>query len=74
MLFKYLILGRQQLNLQKYDEFSWKYMVEIAEYLKEKYPHIPVIMFPKGISAFIERGLVYGNFDVFGVDWEHQWR
>jgi uroporphyrinogen decarboxylase len=32
-------------------------MVEIAEYLKEKYPHIPVIMFPKGVAAFIERGL-----------------
>ena len=44
-------------------------MVEIAEYLKEKYPHIPVIMFPKGVASFIERGLVYGNFDVFGVDW-----
>ncbi len=53
----------------KYDEFSWKYMVEIAEYIKEKYPHIPVILFPKGVAAFIERGLVYGNFDVFGVDW-----
>jgi uroporphyrinogen decarboxylase len=52
-----------------YDEFSWKYMVEIAEYLKEKYPHVPVIMFPKGVAAFIERGKVYGNFDVFGVDW-----
>ncbi len=52
-----------------YDEFSWKYMVEIAEYLKEKYPHIPVIMFPKGVSAFIERGGVYGNFDVMGIDW-----
>ncbi len=52
-----------------YDEVSWKYMVEIAEYLKEKYPHIPVIMFPKGIAGFIERGLVYGDFDVFGVDW-----
>lgn len=51
----------------KYDEFSWKYMVEIAEYLKEKYPHIPVIMFPKGIPAFLDK--VYGNFDVFGVDW-----
>ena len=50
-----------------YDEFSWQYMVEIAEYLKEKYPHIPVIMFPKGIPAFLDR--VYGNFDVFGVDW-----
>ncbi len=53
----------------KYDEFSWKYMVEIAEFLKEMYPHIPVILFPKGIAAFVERGLVYGNFDVFGVDW-----
>ncbi|RXI28691.1 uroporphyrinogen decarboxylase [Aliarcobacter trophiarum] len=53
----------------RYDEFSWKYMVEIAEYIKVKYPHIPVIMFPKGVAAFIERGLVYGNFDVFGVDW-----
>jgi len=52
-----------------YDEFSWKYMVEIADYLKSKYPDTPIIMFPKGISAFIERGLVYGNFDVFGVDW-----
>jgi len=53
----------------KYDEFSWKYMVEIADYLKSKYPNIPIIMFPKGVTAFIERGLVYGNFDVFGVDW-----
>ncbi len=53
----------------RYDEFSWKYMVEIAEYIKEKYPHIPVIMFPKGISAFINMGGVYGNFDVLGIDW-----
>jgi len=55
------------IETEKYDEFSWKYMVEIAEYLKEKYPHIPIIMFPKGIPAFYDR--VYGNFDVFGVDW-----
>ena len=51
----------------KYDEFSWKYMVEIAEYLKERYPKVPVIMFPKGIPAFLDN--IYGNFDVFGVDW-----
>ncbi|MCF6309180.1 MAG: uroporphyrinogen decarboxylase [Sulfurimonas sp.] len=51
----------------KYDEFSWKYMVEIADYLKGKYPHIPIIMFPKGIPAFLDK--VYGNFEVFGVDW-----
>ena len=53
----------------RYDEFSWKYMVEIADYIKERYPDIPVIMFPKGVSAFINMGGVYGNFDVFGVDW-----
>jgi len=51
----------------KYDEFSWKYMVEIAEYIKEKFPHVPVILFPKGIAPFLDK--VYGNFDVFGVDW-----
>ncbi|MBD3808267.1 MAG: uroporphyrinogen decarboxylase [Epsilonproteobacteria bacterium] len=51
----------------KYDEFSWKYMVEICDYIKSKYPHIPIILFPKGIPAFLDK--VYGNFDVFGVDW-----
>ncbi|MBW6488410.1 uroporphyrinogen decarboxylase [Sulfurimonas sp.] len=51
----------------KYNEFSWKYMVEIADYLKAKYPHVPIIMFPKGIPGFLDE--VYGNFDVFGVDW-----
>lgn len=51
----------------KYDEFSWRYMVEIADFIKAKYPHIPIIMFPKGIPAFLDK--VYGNFDVFGVDW-----
>jgi len=55
------------IETEKYDEFSWKYMVEIADYLKAKYPHIPIIMFPKGIPAFLDK--VYGNFYVFGVDW-----
>jgi uroporphyrinogen decarboxylase len=50
-----------------YDEFSWQYMVEISGYIKERYPHIPVIMFPKGVAPFLDR--VYGDFDVFGVDW-----
>lgn len=50
-----------------YDEFSWKYMVEISDFIKAKYPYIPIIMFPKGVPAFLDK--VYGNFDVFGVDW-----
>jgi uroporphyrinogen decarboxylase len=55
------------IETDKYEEFSWKYMVEIADYLKSKHPHIPIIMFPKGVPAFLDK--VYGNFDVFGVDW-----
>ncbi|MGM0623209.1 MAG: uroporphyrinogen decarboxylase [Campylobacterota bacterium] len=55
------------LEKSAYFEFSWKYMVEIAEFIKEKYPHIPVIMFPKGIGQYLDD--IYGNFDVFGVDW-----
>jgi len=57
------------IELENYNEFSWKYMVEIADYLKSKYPNVPIIMFPKGVSPFIASGRVYGNFDVFGIDW-----
>ncbi len=55
------------IETSNYDEFSWSYMVEIAEYIKAKYPHIPVILFPKGVDAFYPQ--LYGNFDVLGVDW-----
>jgi uroporphyrinogen decarboxylase len=48
-------------------EFSWPYMIEISSYLKSKYPHIPVILFPKGISGYLNK--IDGDFDVFGVDW-----
>lgn len=48
-------------------EFSWKYIVEIVDYLKAKYPQIPIIVFPKGISGYLDK--IYGDFDVFGVDW-----
>ncbi|MDL0103414.1 uroporphyrinogen decarboxylase [Campylobacter felis] len=48
-------------------EFSFSYMKELSSYLKQKYPHIPVIVFPKGVSGYLER--IDGEFDVFGVDW-----
>lgn len=50
-----------------YLEFGWKYCKEIAQFIKEKYPHIPVILFPKGISGYLDK--IDGEFDVFGVDW-----
>jgi len=55
------------LEKSAYFEFSWKYMVEIAKYIKAKYPHIPVIIFPKGVGQYLDD--IYGDFDVFGVDW-----
>jgi uroporphyrinogen decarboxylase len=55
------------LEKSKYFEFSWNYMKEIASYIKERYPHIPIIMFPKGIPAYLDE--IDGDFDVFGVDW-----
>lgn len=55
------------LEKEAFFEFSFNYMLEISNYIKEKYPHIPVILFPKGVSGFLDD--IDGNFDVFGVDW-----
>lgn len=50
-----------------YMEFGFSYINEIVDYIKERYPHIAVIVFPKGISGFLSK--ITGKFDVFGVDW-----
>jgi len=55
------------LEKEKYFEFSWHYIKEITSYLKDKYPNIPIIVFPKGIGSYLDK--IDGNFDVFGVDW-----
>ena len=57
-----------------YVEFGWRYMLEIARSIKQQYPHIPVILFPKGVGALLEElryetDMCGGEFDVFGVDW-----
>lgn len=48
-------------------EFSWSYMKEISSAIKAKHPNIPVILFSKGIAAYLDK--IDGQFDVFGVDW-----
>lgn len=55
------------LEQEAYLEFSWGYMKDIAKYIKDKYPHIPVMLFPKGIAGYLDK--ITGEFDVFGVDW-----
>ncbi len=51
----------------KYLEFSWYYIKEICSYIKKRHPHIPIIVFPKGIPGYLDD--LDGEFDVFGVDW-----
>ncbi|MBT0878450.1 MULTISPECIES: uroporphyrinogen decarboxylase [unclassified Campylobacter] len=50
-----------------YLEFAWKYIQDLASYLKTKYPHIAIIAFPKGVGGFIE--CLDAKIDVLGVDW-----
>ncbi|MBZ7963889.1 uroporphyrinogen decarboxylase [Campylobacter sp. 2457A] len=55
------------LEYSEFFNFSFKYMLEISNFIKNKYPNIPIILFPKGISGYLDK--IDGNFDVFGVDW-----
>jgi uroporphyrinogen decarboxylase len=55
------------LEREKFFEFSWNYMKEIAKNIKEKYPHVPVILFSKGVGLYMDE--MDGEFDVVGVDW-----
>lgn len=55
------------LEMSAYLEFGWKYILQIVDFIKSKFPQIPIIAFPKGISGYLSK--IDGNFDVFGVDW-----
>ena len=55
------------LEKDKFFEFSWNYMKQIAKSIKAKYPNVPVIGFSKGIGLYMNE--MDGEFDVIGVDW-----
>lgn len=55
------------LEMSAYMEFGFRYINEIVSFIKKNYPHIAVIVFPKGISGYLDQ--IDGEFDVFGVDW-----
>ncbi|RDU65895.1 uroporphyrinogen decarboxylase [Helicobacter didelphidarum] len=56
------------LEATKYLEFGWKYLQDITSYLKTEYGEIPIIIFPRGVGAFLES--LEGKFDVLGIDWQ----
>lgn len=56
------------LEQEKYLEFGWEYLQDIAKFLKTEFPQIPILMFPRGVGAFLES--LDGNFEVLGIDWQ----
>ncbi len=56
------------LEKSKYLEFGWFYLQDIARYLKNTFPQIPIIVFPRGVGSFLES--LDGCFDVLGIDWQ----
>lgn len=58
------------LEYDAYFEFGFKYINDIAKYIKLKYPNIPIIVFPKGVGGYLSYfKSIEKNFDVFGIDW-----
>ena len=55
------------LERDKFFEFSWDYMREIARKIKENHSNVPVILFSKGVGLYMDS--MDGEFDVVGVDW-----
>jgi uroporphyrinogen decarboxylase len=55
------------LEREKFFEFSWNYMREIAREIKKEFPNVPVIAFSKGVGLYMDE--MDGEFDVIGVDW-----
>lgn len=53
-----------------YFEFGYKYINDIAKYIKTNFPNIPIIAFPKGVGGYLEHFRdVESSIDVFGIDW-----
>ena len=50
-----------------YLRFGWAYILRIVDAVKAEFPQIPIIVFPKGVGASLDK--ISGNFDVLGVDW-----
>ncbi|WP_104711075.1 uroporphyrinogen decarboxylase [Helicobacter felis] len=55
------------LELEAYLTFGWNYIQKITRALKAKYPKIPLIIFPKGVGAYLAH--LSGDFEVLGCDW-----
>ena len=49
-------------------KYSLEPMKEIAVRIKRRYPHIPVIVFPRGVGPYYEQFSVINDFDCIALD------
>ena len=49
-------------------KFSLEPMKEIAKRIKKRHPHIPIIVFPRGVGAHYEHFSVINEFDCIALD------
>lgn len=57
-----------ELSPQIFEEFSFPYIKEIGQKLRQKFPDLPLIVFAKGASYAIE-SLSKLDYNVVGLDW-----
>lgn len=55
------------LEEESFVEFALPYCQRIAREIKEQYPHIPSIYFPRGSGAYLK--CIKGDFNVIGIDY-----
>lgn len=60
-----------ELSPEDYEEFIQGPLIEIADKIKEAYPDVPVVIFPRGCHFCYEALAEKSKYDVISVDWTH---
>ncbi|WP_370931443.1 uroporphyrinogen decarboxylase [Bartonella sp. DGB1] len=57
------------LDENNFEEYCIKPVAKIVKKVKEKYPNVPIIGFPKGCGAFYKNYATKTKVDVLSIDW-----
>jgi len=58
-----------ELSPELFEEFALPSLQHIAAILKSTYPHVPLILFARGVGHRALESLSKGKWDVLGIDW-----
>jgi len=60
-----------ELCQEDFYDFFFDSLVEIADKIKEKYPDVPVAIFPRGCHFCYEALAEKSKYDIISIDWTH---